>query len=82
MTGVVWTVADLAAAAGVTTGRVRQLLRAGRLRGQKVGGRWLVADADALGWLASERRTGRPPAGTEGVKGQQLRLDDVEGGQS
>jgi hypothetical protein len=48
----VWTVKQLAEAAGVTTARVRQLLIDGRgLRGQKVAGVWLVRDAEARRWL-------------------------------
>jgi len=61
LAGVFWTVSDLAAAADVTTGRIRQLLRGGRLEGVKVGGRWLVPDEAARRWLTSGRRTGRPP---------------------
>jgi len=75
LTGVVWTVADLAAAADVTTGRVRQLLRAGTLRGLKVGGRWLIPDQEARWWLTHGRKWGRPPA-----RPKQLTIDLDENG--
>lgn len=48
---VVWTVTELAQEAGVSTSAVRQLLRAGSLKGQKQGAVWLVPDDEAKRWL-------------------------------
>ena len=47
-----WTVKMLAAAAGVTRTRIRQILIAGReLRGHKAGTVWIVSDSEARRWL-------------------------------
>lgn len=55
-----WTVAELAAASGLTLGRIRQLLRAGEeLRGVNKGRVWLVRDADARAWLDARKAAGR-----------------------
>lgn len=51
-------VEEAAVALGITPGRVRVLIRAGRLPASKFAGRWMVQRAD-LGAVA-ERRPGRP----------------------
>jgi len=52
------TVTELAAAAGLSTARIRQILAGGRgLRGEKLFGNWIIRKAEAERWLA-ERRAG------------------------
>ena len=52
-----WTVKELAAAAGLSVGRLRQVLIAGtELRGEKIGATWAIRDAEARRWLAARRR--------------------------
>jgi excisionase family DNA binding protein len=51
----VMTVAEAAARLGVDTSRVRQLVRAGEIVGERVGGVWLLDGADVA------RRSGVPP---------------------
>jgi excisionase family DNA binding protein len=50
-----WTVKELAAAAGLTVGRLRQLLLAGELRGEKIGTTWAIRDSEARRWLSTRR---------------------------
>mgnify|MGYP001199890953 CR=1 FL=1 len=46
---------------GCTTGRVRQLLRDGMLRGEKLGARaWAVSRVDASKLARTPAKTGRP----------------------
>jgi excisionase family DNA binding protein len=52
------TVSQVAVELGVTTGRVRQLLLAKRLKGEKVGRDWLVLPKDLE--AVRNRPTGRP----------------------
>lgn len=49
-----------AEALGVDDSRVRQLLRAGRLQGQRVGGRWLVDGASVRNRMDRGASSGRP----------------------
>lgn len=52
---------DAAEIIGCTTGRVRQLLRDGMLRGQKLGKRaWAVSRVDAEKLATKPATTGRP----------------------
>ena len=46
---------------GLSTGRLRQLILAGRLKAEKIGRTWLILprDLDAI----RNRPTGRPPKG-------------------
>ncbi len=46
-----WTTKDLANAAGVDPSRIRQLLIEGRIRGEKAGPVWVVANREAKRWL-------------------------------
>jgi len=55
------TTQQIAEAAGVTDGAVRQALLSGRLKGVKVGGRWLVPTKEAERWIALPHRRGRLP---------------------
>lgn len=48
----------VAARLGVDESRVRQRIAAGSLRAEKIGGRWLLDEADLVG--VNERRGGRP----------------------
>jgi hypothetical protein len=52
-----WTTKELAKAAGLTDGRIRQLLRAGEVQGVHIAGVWLVRDTEARRWLS--QRTAR-----------------------
>ena len=54
----VLSVGDAASALGVTPGRVRALIRDGRLPASKFAGRWVVLRADLA--LVQHRRPGRP----------------------
>lgn len=56
----VLSVADAAQALGVNPGRVRQLVAAGRLDAEKIGGRWLIPDSAVATRLADDRPVGRP----------------------
>ncbi|MBM3188812.1 MAG: hypothetical protein FJZ90_08840 [Chloroflexi bacterium] len=51
-----WTVSELAAGAGVNGSRIRQLLLAGELKGEKFGPVWVIPDAEAKEWLRCHRR--------------------------
>lgn len=42
-----WTVEDLAGETGLTERRIRQLLQAGEISGEKIGRDWLVGDSEA-----------------------------------
>jgi len=46
---------------GVNESRVRQFILAGRLKAEKIGGRWIVRDEDIIEFNQMERRPGRPP---------------------
>jgi excisionase family DNA binding protein len=63
--GDVLSVEEAAATLGITPGRVRVLIRAGRLPARKFAGRWVVARADLA--VVAQRRPGRPaqPAASE-----------------
>jgi excisionase family DNA binding protein len=56
---------EAAAALGITPGRVRVLIRAGRLPARKLAGRWVVVRDDLA--MVAQRRPGRPahPAASE-----------------
>lgn len=49
-----WTTRDLAEAAGVSTARIRQLLLAGRIEGDKAGPIWIIPQSEVERFL-SER---------------------------
>ena len=51
-----WTTAELATAAGVSQGYVRQDILGRRLKARKRGHMWLIDDADAQVWLNNPRR--------------------------
>ena len=53
-------VSEAAKELGLHPGRVRQLVVAGRLAGEKVGGRWLVAEDAVAARRAEQRPAGRP----------------------
>lgn len=55
------TAQQIAEAAGVTDGAVRQALLSGRLKGQKLGGRWVIERKEAERWIALPHSRGRPP---------------------
>lgn len=54
----VLSVEDAASALGVSPGRVRTLIREGRLPASKFAGRWMVLRSDLA--LVQHRRPGRP----------------------
>ena len=53
-------VAEVAAALGVTVGRVRQLAVAGKLKGEKVGRDWVFRQSEVAEYQRRPRRPGRP----------------------
>ena len=53
-------VAEVAAALGVTVGRVRQLAVKGAIKGEKVGRDWVFKGADVAEYQRRPRRPGRP----------------------
>ena len=58
------TAVDVAAVLGVNTSRVRQLARAGQLKGERVGRDWLFRRADVEEYERPRPRgCGRPPGG-------------------
>lgn len=60
-----WTVAEAAEAIGVTTGRIRQMLRAGGIDGKKLGPRmWVISDDEIQRVCKLPRRKGRRGAST------------------
>jgi len=63
-------VADLA---GVSQGRVRQLITEKRLLATKLAGTWFIWKPAAEMWAKSERKAGRPPKGE--TPAGQLELD-------
>jgi len=56
-----YTTATVAKLAGVDQTFVRRSLRAGRLRGEKLGGVWVIAADEVDRWLRTPRKRGRPP---------------------
>ena len=64
------TTQQIAEAAGVGDASVRRALLRGRLKGYKLGGRWVVERAEAERWIALPHGPGRPP--------RQLRLPEGE----
>ncbi len=60
-------VKEVAAALGVTVGRVRQLATAGKLKGERMGGPdrgvWVFRRADVEEYASRPRRPGRPRKG-------------------
>lgn len=55
-------VAEASRRLGVNDSRVRQLLRAGELRGRRLGGSWLIPVEEVARRERSEHRSGRPLA--------------------
>lgn len=53
-------VAEVAAALGVTVGRVRQLATSGKLKGEKVGRDWVFRQSEVAEYARRPRRPGRP----------------------
>lgn len=53
-------VAEVAAALGVTVGRVRQLASKGAIKGEKVGRDWVFKSSDVAEYARVPRRPGRP----------------------
>jgi len=54
------TTGEAARVAEVTTGRIRQLLLKGRLKGKRFGRDWMVDRNSILEFAASQRKPGRP----------------------
>ena len=52
------TVKQVAEAAGVTGGRIRQLILAGDLVCVKIAGAWFIDPESAAKWIASDRKPG------------------------
>ncbi len=52
-----WTVSELARAARVSVGYIRQLLLRGKLRGEKFGPIWRISDREARRWLQERRES-------------------------
>jgi excisionase family DNA binding protein len=55
------TTSEAAEIIGCVDSRVRQLLRAGKVAGRRVGRDWLVDRASAERWRDSDRKPGRVP---------------------
>ena len=64
------TTKEVAEAAGVGDASVRRALLRGRLKGHKLGGRWVIERSEGLRWAALPHGPGRPP--------RQLRLPEGE----
>lgn len=62
--------AEAARIIGCVDSRVRQLLRAKKLVGERVGRDWLVEKKSAEEYAASERKRGPKPAGGAKKKGK------------
>lgn len=60
VSGLMLSVSEAAERLGVHPGRVRQLVAAGRLDAEKIGGRWLVAEDAVRARADAERPAGRP----------------------
>jgi hypothetical protein len=58
-----WTTKDLAEAAGVDPSRIRQLLLAGRIEGEKAGPVWVVSNQEAKRWLKERGIKMKQPEG-------------------
>ncbi len=54
-----WTTKQLAEAARVTSIYVRQEIRAGNIKCEKIGRDWLIDDEEAQRWLSEHRFTRR-----------------------
>jgi hypothetical protein len=50
-----WTVSELARLAGLSSARIRQLLIAGRVKGDKAGQVWTIPYQVGLRWLEQRR---------------------------
>jgi hypothetical protein len=48
-----WTVPELAAKAGLTPHRIRQLIAANEIKATKEGRDWFILDSEAKRWLAT-----------------------------
>ena len=60
--GDMMSVAEVAQLLNVTRGRVRQMLLAGQLVGQRVGRDWVIMRSDVVAFQQAPRRgVGRPP---------------------
>lgn len=53
---------------GVTRGRVNQLIRAGRIRAEKVGGRFIVEKKSVVERLENPPKAGNPNFGSTDCK--------------
>src|SRR5262245_30448838 len=53
-------VTEAAELAGVTPGRLRQLIEDGRLRGKKIGNSWAILARDVETFIGRKRGAGRP----------------------
>lgn len=71
-------VAEASRRLGVNDSRVRQLLRAGELRGRRLGNSWLIPAEEVARRQRSEHRPGRPLA----AKRAWAALDLLEGGRA
>ena len=60
---------EAAALIGCTMGRIRQLCRAGTLKGERVGRDWIVLKSSAEAYRDSAKRK-RGPKGPRGKKGK------------
>jgi hypothetical protein len=58
-----WTTSSLAEAAQVDQSRIRQLLLAGKLQGQKLGRDWLIPYEEGQRWLEGRRKGAKDPPG-------------------
>lgn len=54
---------------GITPVRVRELLRSGKLEGQRVGRSWVVDESSVRARLAQPPKAGRPAASSQGDEG-------------
>jgi len=70
-----FTVREVAELGGVSTRRVRELCRTGKLWAVKRAGVWLIPNVTAWAWVQRDRKPGRPRKEDRPLSGEQLGLD-------
>jgi len=64
--GAYMSVEEAARRIGITPGRVRQLLCAGEIRGQKLAKVWAIPESQVEKFCQQPQKTGRPRVGSRG----------------